>query len=222
MPEETSDPLAMRAADSDRAAVADVLGNAYAEGRLTLDEYQSRLDQVMSSTTYGDLVPVILDLPVAPDALPVPVRRDLARTEATGVSPTYNTSAQPGMSHNVIAVFGQNERSDDVHLGGKAVVVAVFGQSTLDLTRASFSVQDVQIDMSAVFGEARLVVPSDAVVAVGVVPILGEVKPPSSLTPTLKTAQPPRIHVKGVALFGSVTIERAPAPPQRLLGGTER
>jgi hypothetical protein len=213
MSEQPSDPLSMRASDGDRHAVADVLGTAYAEGRLTLDEYRERLDQVMSSSTYGELVPIVIDLPVADDKLPVPVRRNAI------AKPTYEREAPAGTpkAQTVVAVFGQNDRSDDVHMGGRASVAAVFGSASLDLTRATFAVQDVRIDLSAVFGEAKVTVPCDAIITINCVPILGEVKPPSAMNPTVSSNRPPRISIHGVALLGAVHIERAAAPPDRLL-----
>ena len=55
----------MRAADSDRAAVADKLKQALDEGRLELDEYDVRLQQTYAAKTYGDLDGLLTDLPGA-------------------------------------------------------------------------------------------------------------------------------------------------------------
>ena len=53
----------LRAADVDRTYVADILKKAVDEGRLTLSEYDERLQRTYSARTYGDLDKVILDLP---------------------------------------------------------------------------------------------------------------------------------------------------------------
>ena len=53
----------LRAADVDRSYVADILKKAVDEGRLTLSEYDERLQHTYSARTYGDLDKVILDLP---------------------------------------------------------------------------------------------------------------------------------------------------------------
>ncbi|RSM69022.1 DUF1707 domain-containing protein [Actinoplanes sp. ATCC 53533] len=63
----------MRAADADRQAVADELKAALDEGRLDLHEYDERLQQAYAAKTYGDLHPLLSDLPSA--ALPVPAQR---------------------------------------------------------------------------------------------------------------------------------------------------
>lgn len=63
-----------RASDADRDAAAADLREAFAEGRLTQDELEARLDQVNAARTYGDLSPITADLPVR--ATPVPAARD--------------------------------------------------------------------------------------------------------------------------------------------------
>jgi hypothetical protein len=53
----------LRAADSDRAAVATVLGEHMAAGRLTVDEYDERLSRAYDARTYGELDQLTADLP---------------------------------------------------------------------------------------------------------------------------------------------------------------
>ncbi|MFT3971597.1 MAG: DUF1707 domain-containing protein [Micropruina sp.] len=52
----------LRASDADRTKASGMLADAYAEGRLDNDEYNQRLDQVMSSKSLGELVPVLSDI----------------------------------------------------------------------------------------------------------------------------------------------------------------
>jgi hypothetical protein len=53
----------LRAGDTDRAAVATVLGRHMAEGRLTVAEYDERVARAYASRTYGDLAELTADLP---------------------------------------------------------------------------------------------------------------------------------------------------------------
>jgi hypothetical protein len=65
----------MRAATADRDRAADLLNTAYAEGRLSKDEHEARLAQVMSAATFAELDAVVADLPGGrPPALPAPPR----------------------------------------------------------------------------------------------------------------------------------------------------
>jgi hypothetical protein len=53
----------LRAADSDRAKVADRLRVALDEGRLSLGEYDERLQRAYAAKTYGELDTLLADLP---------------------------------------------------------------------------------------------------------------------------------------------------------------
>ncbi|HEV7651099.1 MAG TPA: DUF1707 domain-containing protein [Actinophytocola sp.] len=63
----------MRAADSDRQAVADKLKQALDEGRLDLGEYDERLQKTYAARTYGDLNGLLDDLPGLAPAQPAAV-----------------------------------------------------------------------------------------------------------------------------------------------------
>jgi hypothetical protein len=60
----SGDRARIRAADVDRDHVAGVLGTAYGQGRLSKEEYDERLEEALSSRTYGDLDRLVSDLPV--------------------------------------------------------------------------------------------------------------------------------------------------------------
>ncbi len=54
---------AMRASDHDRSRVQSVLNDAYAEGRLTHEEWDQRATSLASAATYADLDRLTTDLP---------------------------------------------------------------------------------------------------------------------------------------------------------------
>jgi len=61
----------LRASDTDREQLVDVLKAAFSEGRLDQDEYTSRMEQAYSAKTYGELRGLVADLPgPAPSAVP--------------------------------------------------------------------------------------------------------------------------------------------------------
>ncbi|MGH3287017.1 MAG: DUF1707 domain-containing protein [Streptosporangiaceae bacterium] len=53
----------VRAGDADRDAAAAALGEHLAQGRLTLDELNARLDATLTATTHGELSQAARDLP---------------------------------------------------------------------------------------------------------------------------------------------------------------
>jgi hypothetical protein len=56
----------MRAAQADRERTVDVLKAAYAEGRLTKEEFDIRGARAINAKTYADLAAVVADLPSGP------------------------------------------------------------------------------------------------------------------------------------------------------------
>jgi hypothetical protein len=79
---------AMRASDADREVVRGQLDEAYADGRLGVDEHGERVTAVLTAVTLGDLPPIVADLvptEAAPAGTLAPLRdSDLqARAEAT-------------------------------------------------------------------------------------------------------------------------------------------
>ena len=77
----------LRAADTDRQAVAAALGRAMSDGRLTMEEYDERLAKAYAAKTYGELEQLTTDLPTSG-----PVKQSVgaprpARTGACGPAP---------------------------------------------------------------------------------------------------------------------------------------
>ncbi|RBY92426.1 DUF1707 domain-containing protein [Blastococcus sp. TBT05-19] len=68
----------LRAADADRTAVATTLGEHMAAGRLTVAEYEDRLERTYAAKTYGELAELTADLPstgaTLQEADPAPTR----------------------------------------------------------------------------------------------------------------------------------------------------
>lgn len=60
----------IRASDADRDAVTKSLREHLVAGRITLEEFEHRLDLVLSAVTLGDLSPITSDLPRAPAQAP--------------------------------------------------------------------------------------------------------------------------------------------------------
>jgi hypothetical protein len=74
----TGEPIpanrALRLSDADRERVVGWLDTALAEGRLTLVEFEERIDAVLRARTYGEVEPHLADLPIAATAAARPAR----------------------------------------------------------------------------------------------------------------------------------------------------
>jgi len=69
----------LRASHADREQVVDTLKDAFVQGRLTKDEFDSRVAHALAARTYADLATLSADLPAMPSVArpprkPVPVR----------------------------------------------------------------------------------------------------------------------------------------------------
>jgi predicted membrane protein len=93
-------------------------------------------------------------------------------------------------------VYSKNLKGGDI--------VSVFGGCDLDLTQADFQ-DNVSIDIVAIFGGVKLIIPPTWVVKSEVSPIFGGLEDKRTVMPV--TDEPLKIlTIKGVALFGGVSI----------------
>ncbi|RDI69227.1 DUF1707 domain-containing protein [Nocardia pseudobrasiliensis] len=70
----------LRASDADREKIVTRLRLAMDEGRLSLHEFDERVRHVYAARTYGDLVPILSDLPA---------QRDAKRAKRSAAVPTW-------------------------------------------------------------------------------------------------------------------------------------
>ncbi|MFI6153370.1 DUF1707 and DUF4190 domain-containing protein [Kitasatospora sp. NPDC051170] len=70
----------MRAGHADRDRTVDVLKAAFAEGRLSVQEYEHRHEAAAAAQTYGQLAALIADLPSGPVPGPAPAVQNVPST----------------------------------------------------------------------------------------------------------------------------------------------
>ena len=111
----------LRAADTDRTAVADVLGRHMSAGRLTLEEFDERLTRAYAAKTFGELAELTADLPAVEPARP-PV-------------PTHPQPAVPASAGGTAS--GHRSGWDDAHsswrswLSTSLIVIAIWATTSL-------------------------------------------------------------------------------------------
>lgn len=204
------DPSQMRISDADRQRVADVLRDAAGDGRLDLDELEERLELTWQAKTYGELVPITLDLqatgPVAPPTA-APARRMPPGVPAVG----HNSST---------AIMGDCKRRGVWQVPEHHSAFSLMGSVTLDLREAILSSHDTQINASAIMGDVQILVPAHMHVVVDGTPIMGDYGQAKDKVPAEVGPDSPTVRVRGMALMGSVQVKRLPAPgtPKKFLG----
>ena len=99
----------VRAGDADRDAAAAALGEHFAQGRLTLDELDARLDATLAATTHGELSQAARDLP---DLTVLLTRASFPRgkrTKSSGPSPGQLQARQHGRTVAAGSEAGHHE-----------------------------------------------------------------------------------------------------------------
>lgn len=207
--------------DADRARMADVIGDAYAEGRLNREEYEERLTATLGARTAADLVPVLDGLPPATIAAALAPLTGMAvalpphPAPATGWHPPAGVDSS---SSAVVAIFGGATRKGEWVVPPQLTAFAMFGGVELDLTHVTFAQAESEIIAVAVMGGVEITVPEGLTVHVDGVGIFGGFDQKAE-----GPGQPgaPVLRIKGAALFGGVEVKRKPRKKQ-VGGGSDR
>ncbi|MEZ0068938.1 hypothetical protein ABIA32_004979 [Streptacidiphilus sp. MAP12-20] len=184
----------LRASDADRERVAEALRDAYAEGRLDVEEHGQRLDAAYAAKTMGELAPLTKDLPAAAGTPPRPA-------PAAAAGPAGEGYVTPD-SNELVAIFGGAQRKGRFRAGRWLKAHAVFGGVEIDLTDAVFDGPELIIECRAVFGGIDIKVPETVGLRGGGAGIFGgfDVAESPGTDPS-----GPVVTVRGKAIFGGVS-----------------
>jgi hypothetical protein len=90
-----------RFTETDRDKIANRLRDAFADGRLDQPEFSDRLDKLYEVTTYGELEPLVRDLPAARTHSTPAMARTTPSTPKPGQFPE-----RPRQGHPMLAAMG--------------------------------------------------------------------------------------------------------------------
>jgi hypothetical protein len=127
-----------RVGEDDREAAVRRVREAYAEERISHEEMDERLDQVLAAATHGELAAALDPLP----------------------------AEDPGATSTIAAAGGRIKRRGAWRVPRVLKVESAFGRVRLDLSRAIIEYPVVDIELSIGTGNARITVPRDAIVEV--------------------------------------------------------
>jgi hypothetical protein len=195
----------LRISDEDRHQVAEVLRKAAGEGRIDLDELDQRLEAAYAAKTYGELVPLTVDLP-AQAAPPVAPRPEHRPVPAAG--PAYMSS---------LAIMGECKRVGAWTVDGTHNAFALMGSVVLDLRQASFAQREVVINANALMGEVKVLVDAATTVIVEGTGVMGEYSEQRPRVPFAPTDDSPVVRHRGFSLMGAVHVQRK-GPPGESIG----
>jgi class 3 adenylate cyclase len=177
----------VRLGDTDREQVAALLREHCVEGRLTLDEFSSRLDALYVARTDAELAAVLRDLP-----------------EST-------TEPAPGKRRSwLVTLLGSVQRRGPWRVPKRIFAFSIIGSPDLDFRRAVIDTEEVRITSFALMGALTAIVPAGVEVELGGLALVGgndlvtkEDMPPARGGPKLK--------IRCYVLFGGARVKHVPA-----------
>ena len=176
----------MRAADTDRIHVAQLLSDAAAQGRLPMSEYEARLAKAYGAQTYAELERLSADLPGAASFAP------------------SGGPLRPAPSTLLLAIMSGFERRGRWNVPKRLTSFALFGGGVIDLRYADFTSPEVEIHSYSIFGGQTILLPPEVNVDVHGVGVMGAFDHVGELG----TPGAPHITIRGFSLWGSVGIKR--------------
>jgi hypothetical protein len=196
----------LRASDTDRQKIADVIADAYADGRLTVEEHSQRLDAVWAAKTLGELEPLIVDLG-RPISRPATGLQWGGKTGFSGNLPAF-----PDNNERVFAVMSGSKREGEWLVPPHMSVVGVMGSVDWDMRNAIFTAPTIIIDVAMTMGELKLRIPDGVGVEDNTMHIMAQTE-----FKGVVAAQPsaPVIRLQGFVALGSVIIKGSGDNPLR-------
>jgi len=173
-----------QASDDDRIRIAQLLAEAAANGRLSIEEYERRLARAYAAGSYGELERLGSDLPESWEFRRGP--------------------CSPAPSTVLLALLSGFERRGRWCVPGRLTTFSLFGGGVVDLRHADFTCPRVEIHIYAILGRVTVVLPPEVNVDVRGVAVLG------GFDRTVGPGTPgaPTVVVRGFSFGGGVSVKR--------------
>jgi hypothetical protein len=177
----------MRAADTDRIQVAQLLSDAAAQGQLPIGEFEVRLIKAYAAQTYDELDRLSADLPGA-----------MTTRRCSG-------PCRPAPSTLLLAIMSGFERRGRWNVPKRLTTVALFGGGVVDLRYADFTSPEVEIHSYSILGGQTILVPPEVNVDLRGVGVMGAF---NQSVDGEGSPGAPCVRIRGFSLWGSVGVKR--------------
>jgi len=174
---------AVRIADADRERAALELRDHCVEGRLTLEEFSARLDEVYAAATDRDLEAVLRELPER--AAPAPAARRFSL---------------------FFLLIGSVQRRGPWRVPRRIFALSLFGAPDLDFRQAVLEAAEVRITSISLVGVVTAIVPAGIEVELGGLALIGG-NDFVTRDQVAQVAGGPRIRIRSFALLGGARIK---------------
>ena len=203
-----------RTVEEYRQTVLDAIATAYAYDKLTLQEYENRVDVIQKATTLDAILAQVSDLPLS--FAPLDSDRTIVAVDQTPGSenPTF-----------ALCIMGERKLTGEWLKGRSVTSITVMGETKIDLRNAALPPGTLKIQAFAVMGEIDILVPKGVPVSMNVVPFMGEARirrgpaekriktdrllssiDPGGTSPGGTDASA-AIEISGLALMGSIIVK---------------
>jgi hypothetical protein len=180
----------LRASDDDRERTAEQLRGAAAQGRITVDELEERLQAAYAARTQGDLAPIVADLPAAPE------RRVSRLAVRRG----------EGGARWLVSIMGGHDRTGHWRIASRLTVINIMGGSDLDLHEAELADDEVIITVFSLMGGAEIRVPEGLNVEVSQFAFMGGNG--VELGPSHPDPGGPVVRIRMLSIMGGSDVKR--------------
>ena len=179
-----------------RNQVIDSLTELFASDALTLEEFESRLDQAHQATSIEELRG-LLPRPIGPKAVATPARALPLRTAPEGTVKARSLA---------FGFWGGTQRSGAWTPARRNYAVAFQGGVELDLREARFGTGVTDIWIFCAMGGVNVIVPPDLQVDFGGVGIMGGFDAEAGAR-AVEDPDGPVVRIRGVAIWGGAAVE---------------
>ena len=176
----------VRIGDADRERGAGLLRDHTVEGRLTLEEFAQRLDEVFAARSEQELVAALRELPDQPAAPPTPKRRAW-----------------------LVTLLGSVQRRGRWAAPRRIFAFSLLGAPDFDFRQASVT-GDVRITSISLVGALTAIVPPAVDVELGGLALIGgnDLRGADAVAPPI--AGSPTLRIRSYALIGGARVTFAP------------
>ena len=151
---DTPPPPRKRVSDSERNKAAKHLQDAFADGQISLTEFDDR-SRALYASTYVDELPALVE-----DLSPVERADRPTHATASASSRAVVTGESDGSAFS-LSLMGGAERTGQWLVAPMHTSVALMGGNSLDLREARFAAQETVINALALMGGVEIIVPDD-------------------------------------------------------------
>jgi len=174
-----------RADDTDRIQLAQLLGDAAAQGQLPMSEYENRLAKAYAAQTYDEL--------------------DRLRADLPGSSMCRGGDCKPAPSTLLLAILSAFERRGRWNVPKRLTTFSLWGGGVVDLRYADFTSPEVEINAYSIMGGQTILLPPEVNVDIRGHGVMGGFDHRVDGT---GAPGAPTVKIGGFALWGGVGIKR--------------